>query len=348
MKWWPDVCCPGDMVRASIGSVKHYGVFISEQEIIQFGPPPIARTAIDDSSICVCAATAEAFSCGYIIEKAILDKSEKRRRLPPQKTIEIARSRMGETGYNLLHNNCEHFAYECVFGIKKSTQEDEARERWNSRPVMDVYLAPLPDEVADQHFLCKEREEEIRNTANEKLRMCRLFDWQVLLYAANRSFGLKESDLTFQKTSAGKWKCDRFWFSLSHTDGAVLVGVSNEKIGVDIENTASWERKPYADPATEKKLRRRICTSGEAASGEPDLMHLWTLKESIFKCYGRSFIPTRIDTDKYRAETFQISAFPEMLMAVCGEQLDHVRFYQFDDGHARSVHSEMIRNGKRQ
>ena len=30
----------------------------------------------------------------------------------------------------MIHNNCEHFVYECVFGIKYSEQEEEVRRKW--------------------------------------------------------------------------------------------------------------------------------------------------------------------------------------------------------------------------
>ena len=62
----------------------------------------------------------------------MLDRKEKKRRFAPEKTVEIARSKIGTGGYNILHNNCEHFCYECVFGIKKSTQEDYIRSMWKN------------------------------------------------------------------------------------------------------------------------------------------------------------------------------------------------------------------------
>lgn len=40
----------------------------------------------------------------------------------PEETVARARSRIGETGYNLLTNNCEHFAIWCKTGISESMQ----------------------------------------------------------------------------------------------------------------------------------------------------------------------------------------------------------------------------------
>ena len=35
----------------------------------------------------------------------------------------------GQDGYNLLHNNCEHFAYLCVFGEKTAPGLESVRDR---------------------------------------------------------------------------------------------------------------------------------------------------------------------------------------------------------------------------
>ena len=40
----------------------------------------------------------------------------------PQETLNRARSRIGESNYNLFSNNCEHFALWCKTGISESHQ----------------------------------------------------------------------------------------------------------------------------------------------------------------------------------------------------------------------------------
>lgn len=335
------------MVRVSIGAVKHYGVFVSEDEVIQFGPPPVSLHTIDEQSICVCAATVEEFSCGNIVEKAVLEKAELRRRLPPKKTVEIARSRLGEKGYSLLHNNCEHFAYECVFGEKKSTQAEEARARWINRPIMDVYIAPLPESLEIRPVLCPARDAEIRNTANPALQAARFYDWQVLLYAAGRAFGLQEDALAFEKGANGKWTCPSFHFSLSHTEGAVVVGISNGKIGVDAENTRAFRQKPFSSqPLLVRRMLKKISAGGpEDLAKEEDFLPLWLKKESIFKCWGGVFSPGKIRTDKYNAGLFTLPRFPELKFAVCGEKMDHLRFYYYENGSARAINTEIVQSG---
>lgn len=44
------------------------------------------------------------------------------RRLEPDEAVERAESKLGESGYHLYANNCEHFARWCVTGDRKSSQ----------------------------------------------------------------------------------------------------------------------------------------------------------------------------------------------------------------------------------
>lgn len=130
MKWWPGEMKTGDMVRVRIGSIRHYGVYLSDDEVVQFGLPPRIGTPKSEV-ITVCSTTMEEFAGDSIAEKAKLSFTERLKRLPPRRTAAIARSRIGEGGYDLLHNNCEHFAFECVFGVHRSEQEEAARKQWN-------------------------------------------------------------------------------------------------------------------------------------------------------------------------------------------------------------------------
>ena len=64
MKWMPTDAQSGDMVRIQIGTLFHYGVFVSEDEVIQFGWPPVPEYADRNEDIAVCAVDIDAFSCG--------------------------------------------------------------------------------------------------------------------------------------------------------------------------------------------------------------------------------------------------------------------------------------------
>ena len=130
MKWVYRECQYGDVIRVKLGSVYHYGIFASEDEVIAFGLPPTAENLKNQQDIKVLATDIDVFSCGNPVEVAQLTLKEKRKRQSPDKTVSVARERIGEGGYNLIHNNCEHFVNEIVFGKKISEQELEVRRKW--------------------------------------------------------------------------------------------------------------------------------------------------------------------------------------------------------------------------
>ena len=49
------------------------------------------------------------------------------RRRGPDETVRLAMSRVGETGYDILRNNCEHFANACAFTEARPTALDGLR-----------------------------------------------------------------------------------------------------------------------------------------------------------------------------------------------------------------------------
>lgn len=54
----------------------------------------------------------------------ILDKNKRKQIYTPDETVERAQSRLGESQYNLMTNNCEHFAIWCKTGVSESSQVD--------------------------------------------------------------------------------------------------------------------------------------------------------------------------------------------------------------------------------
>lgn len=130
MKWAYAEPRMGDIIRVKLGSVYHFGIFVSEAEVIAFGLPPTEENLKNPQEIKVLSTDIDVFSCGRLIETAQLSFSEKRKRKSPEKTAAEARSRIGVGGYNIIHNNCEHFVNEVVFGEKVSQQERSVREKW--------------------------------------------------------------------------------------------------------------------------------------------------------------------------------------------------------------------------
>ena len=105
MKWELVEPKLGDIIRVRLGDLYHFGIFVSEDEVIQFGLAPGVR-AIPDTEVEVCTSDIDAFLAGGFLEVGVPDKQEKKKRIPAKRTVEIAREHLGERGYNILFNNC--------------------------------------------------------------------------------------------------------------------------------------------------------------------------------------------------------------------------------------------------
>ena len=337
MKWSPEECRRGDMIRVRLGSIYHYGVFVSEDEVIAFGLPPIERYKDDPRRLVVCATDIDVFSCGEIVERAVPERAEKRRMNSPDRAVSLAKSRLGETGYDLLYNNCEHFATECVFGERRCSEEEDARKRWLSRPICDVYVAKIapgkPDGERVAAIYPPERRREIEATANAALRAARIADWELLSFAAKRSLKTDVAEAQFKKKLGGRWICDKFHFSLTHTKSAVAVAVSNFPVGVDMEYPDEIAEK--LTPERIEALKRRFFTESERDCGEgaADFAKVFTKKEAIFKRSGkRAFLPSKIDTASEPCATFMLA--DGAVVSVCSEHAARARIYTVEGGAA--------------
>lgn len=328
MKWQPNECRAGDMVRVRLGSIYHYGIFVSEDEVIQFGLPPTPQNLAKNKDFTVCTTSVYEFSCGNIVEKAVFSFKERLKKFSRAKTVKNAISHLGEGGYNLIHNNCEHFVYLCVFGEKRSTQEEEARKRWSNRPVLDVYVMPIPSQVQITPVYPKARNAEIEKCQSLELKNAKYCVWQLLLLAAEKSLGLKAKDIRFKKSKGGKWYAKNMCFSLSHTDTAVAVAISKQAVGVDIESVSGFSGKAKRLPSLCEKVLTRREKGVNGADSVLGFLRLWTKKEAIFKAgNAKSFVPCDIETESFTTATHIINAPNEAVVSVCSESAEKARYY---------------------
>lgn len=117
----------GDMIRTKVSFYHHYGIFVSEEQVIQFGLPDDPLRAADQ--IKVLSTDIMTFLQGGELEVAQMDREERRSMYPPEQIVERAKQRLGQGGYDILHNNCEHFVHDCVFGQPKSAFLQDVREK---------------------------------------------------------------------------------------------------------------------------------------------------------------------------------------------------------------------------
>ncbi len=114
MEWTVEAPKYGDIVRTKVTFYHHYGIFVSEERIIQFGLPDNVYRPADE--IKVLATDVYTFLQGGELEVSKPTREERRTLRPAKEIVKTAEARIGEGGYDILHNNCEHFVNECAFG----------------------------------------------------------------------------------------------------------------------------------------------------------------------------------------------------------------------------------------
>ena len=117
---------PGAHIRVQMGEIYHHGIYIGNDEVVQFGLPFTGLQHASD--VRVIKSHINEFLNNGFLEVRNFTKKEKKLKNSDEEIVKIALSRLGEGNYDILKNNCEHFANECVFNQKISTQVDAIHE----------------------------------------------------------------------------------------------------------------------------------------------------------------------------------------------------------------------------
>lgn len=131
MQWAEKTPALGDIVRTKVRFYHHYGIYVSDERVIQFGMPD--NTGTPNEQICVLATDVRTFLNGGSLEVAVPDREERKTMRTANESVALAESRLGQTGYDILHNNCEHFVNDCVFGAPTSGWLEEARAKLRAK-----------------------------------------------------------------------------------------------------------------------------------------------------------------------------------------------------------------------
>ncbi|MDY4544297.1 MAG: lecithin retinol acyltransferase family protein [Bacilli bacterium] len=111
----------GDHIKVSRGLYSHHGIYVSDDEVIHF-------TGKDEDSIFdwskpeVIATDLDYFLKGGVLEVKEYTDDEFCDLYPADDIVKYARACLGDKGYNLVFNNCEHFANVCTLGRFRSNQ----------------------------------------------------------------------------------------------------------------------------------------------------------------------------------------------------------------------------------
>lgn len=329
MKWTIKDPARGDMIRVELGGIYHFGIYVSDDEVIQFGLAPSRRNLLHDSEVEVLSSDIDAFLAGGFLEVCEFDRKERKKNRSSDEVVAFARSKLGMRGYNIIYNNCEHFATECVTGTAVCRQTESVREMFRNMPIVDIYLAELPERDGEEPLSCALRRQEIDEISNPRVRREKYYVWKLLEYGLQRSLGIRIGELNFVRDEGGRYSCDRVEFSLAHSKGALAVAVSRKTVGVDIEPL---------DTECTQAMAERVMTQGEYATyvslSEEDqrraFLECWTAKEALFKAsHQLRFDPAAQDTGAGGFSSFEktIGGKPYVL-AVATVTPEKIRFFE--------------------
>lgn len=127
MNWSVDTPKRGQIIRTKVSFYYHYGIFVDENEVIQFGLPNDPGKPAE--TIKVLSSDIYTFLNGGDVETFVPTREELKNLRDPEEIIKTARSQIGEGGYDILHNNCEHFVNKCAFGKSKSSFVEDVRKK---------------------------------------------------------------------------------------------------------------------------------------------------------------------------------------------------------------------------
>lgn len=116
----------GDHIRVNRGLYYHHGIYADDFCVFHFASP--SDNEMNPETARVLYTTLDDFLKGGILEVREYTIEENNKKREPKDVVDAAIKSIGEGGYNLLTNNCEHFANRCVFGEARSAQVDAVKE----------------------------------------------------------------------------------------------------------------------------------------------------------------------------------------------------------------------------
>jgi hypothetical protein len=116
----------GDHIRVSRGLYYHHGIYADDYCVFHFASP--SDNEMNPETARVLYTTLDGFLKGGTLEVREYTFEESNKKRNPKEVIDAAIKSIGEGGYNVISNNCEHFANRCIFGEAKSEQVDNVKE----------------------------------------------------------------------------------------------------------------------------------------------------------------------------------------------------------------------------
>lgn len=192
----------------------------------------------------------------------------------------------------LIVDNCKTIKYNC--GMKKDVEKLNTPQ---------LFLCKLVKPM--QKVYPTKRQAEIDSCANDFIKAEKYTSWQLLKYAIERVSNVPFEQLNLHKNQNGKWVCDEFFFSISHSDELCAVVVDKNPVGVDLQ--------AFTKGRFDKRLFERIATDNEkhvlaqlnvakqteqpTIPQQKQILALWCKKEALFKRLDfPTFVARNVDT----------------------------------------------------
>jgi len=115
----------GDQIRVNRGLYFHHGIYVSDDEVIQYASP--SGSEVSPATALIISTSLSTFLKGAEVEVRVYNSEELKKVRSKDEIVRFAKAQLG-TGlgeYNIISNNCEHFSNYCAFGIKESNQVDD-------------------------------------------------------------------------------------------------------------------------------------------------------------------------------------------------------------------------------
>ena len=194
--------------------------------------------------------------------------------------------------------------------------------------MLDIYWALMPADYDDEPIYPPKRQEAIDCTKNPAVRRERYFAWKLLEHGLKQSLGKSIMEIDPYVSADGKWLSDSCFFSISHSNDAVAVAISDSPVGIDIERKREIDHDAFS---------RRILTNLEqrelkARANKNDfILELWTKKESIYKMIGKPpFVPSRLECNEYTTSTFSEKIGDnDYIISVCSDEINDASIIEY-------------------
>ena len=188
---------------------------------------------------------------------------------------------------------------------------------------MIVYILKNENLEALLPLMSEQRLEKINDITARGVREEKICSYALLRYVIFMEYGFTEAPLfAYGEREKPYLKNYPFFFNLSHAGGYSACAVSDEEIGIDIQDFRPMRDSISAKICTEKELS--IVYGGENPTPSETTCRLWCMKESYGKLTGKGFAQgfDKIETSQLLESGRLKTTVTEngMYVSACGDQ----------------------------